>query len=198
MGEVKKVIVQPRRALPVSSSGTAGAFPASESTPGQAESRKAFELLRRNERVLDAPWWDDYHRLRAEGWDWRKAVFIAWSSSPVLGRWPATQEELATECLGLTSDRVIRKWKRNEPGIEERIVLMQAEPLMAHRRDVIQALIDVARVPDPRAHSDRRLFLELTGDYTPRARMDANVDGDYRVEFVWSDANDADSTQEAA
>lgn len=173
-------------------------FPASASTPGQAESRQAYDLLRRNERVLGAVWWDDYHRLRAEGWDWRKAVYIAWTASPAINRWPATQEELATACLGLSSDRVIRKWRANEPGIEERVVRMQAEPLMAHRRDVIEALVSVASDPDPRSHPDRKLFLELTGDYTPRARMDASVDGDYRVEFVWTDANDADRSQEAA
>lgn len=148
---------------------TMNAFPASKNTPGQAESRAAFELLRRNERVLGATWWDDYHELRNEGWDWRKAVYIAWAASPVIGRWPATQGELATVCLGMTSDRVIRKWKANEPGIEERIVLMQAEPLMAHRRDVIDALVEVARQADPKSHQDRKLFLEMTGDYTPRS-----------------------------
>lgn len=153
-------------------------FPASESTPGQAVSRQAYELLRRNERVLKADWWDDYHRLRDEDWDWRKAVYIAWASSPVIGRWPETQEELASECLGLKSDRTIRKWKSNEPGIEERIVRMQAEPLMSHRRDVIDALVSVAIMADPKAHPDRKLFLEMTGDYMPRSRVEAEVDGE--------------------
>ena len=155
-----------------------GTFPASEKTPGQAESRAAFELLRRDERVLQAPWWEDYHRLRAEGWDWRKAVYIAWAASPVRTRWPRNQEELATECLGLLSDRTIRKWRQNEPAMLERIVLMQAEPLMAHRRDVIDALVTVASDPIPQAHQDRKLFLEMTGDYTPRSKSEVDVDGE--------------------
>lgn len=160
---------------------TSDLFPASESTPGQAESRAAYELLRRDERVLRAKWWNDYHQLREEGWDWRKAVYIAWASSPVFGRWPATQEELASACLGLKTDRTIRKWKSNEPGLQERVVKMQAEPLMAHRRDVIDALVTVAIMADPKAHPDRKLFLEMTGDYTPRSRVEADLDGELRL-----------------
>lgn len=152
-----------------------GRFPASEKTPGQAESRAAFELLRRDERVLQAVWWEDYHRLRAEGWDWRKAVYIAWAASPVRTRWPKTQEELATDCLGLLSDRTIRKWKQNEPAMQERIVLMQAEPLMAHRRDVFEALVAVASDPIPQANADRKLFLEMTGDYRPKGNLELSL-----------------------
>lgn len=152
-----------------------GTFPASENTPGQAESRAAFELLRRDERVLQAVWWEDYHRLRAEGWDWRKAVYIAWAASPVRTRWPKTQEELATDCLGLLSDRTIRKWKQNEPAMQERIVLMQAEPLMAHRRDVFEALVAVASDPIPQANADRKLFLEMTGDYRPKGNLELSL-----------------------
>ena len=142
-----------------------GAFPASPNTPGQGESEAAFERLRRNERVLQADWWDDYRRLRLEGWDWRKAVYMAWAASPAVDRWPGTQEELAQTCLGLRTDRVIRTWKAKFPEMEERIVKLQAEPLMRHRRDVIEALVEVAKTPDPKAHQDRRMFLEITGDY---------------------------------
>ena len=155
-----------------------GAFPASAATPGQAESRAAFELFRRNERVLEADWWDDYHRLRAEGWDWRKAVYMAWAASPIKDRWPATQMELCHECLGLKTDQTIRKWRANEPGIEQRIVKLQAEPLMLHRRDVINALVAVASEPIPQAHPDRKLFLELVGDYVPRSKVEAEVEGE--------------------
>jgi hypothetical protein len=156
----------------------ATAFPASPDTPGQAESRAAWELLRSNERVLKADWWDDYHRLRAEGWDWRKAVFIAWAASPVKDRWPRTQEELCHQCLGLRTDQTIRKWRQHEPGIEQRIVKLQAEPLMLHRRDVINALVTVASEAIPQAHPDRKLFLEMTGDYLPRSQQQVDVDGE--------------------
>lgn len=154
------------------------AFPATAETPGQAESRAAWELLRSNERVLAADWWDDYHRLRAEGWDWRKAVYIAWAASPIKDRWPKTQEELCHQCLGLRTDQTIRKWRANEPGIEQRIVKLQAEPLMLHRRDVINALVQVASEPIPQAHPDRKLFLEMVGDYVARSQQQVDVDGE--------------------
>lgn len=151
----------------------AGAFPASPATPGQQASIKAFERFRRGDAVLEAVWWDDYRALRGEGWDWRKAVFIAWSASPAKDRWPATQDELATQCLGLTTDRSIRNWKAKYPEMEERIVKLQAEPFMRYRRDVIEALATVASMSDPRCAADRKLFLTITRDY--RNSADLNV-----------------------
>ena len=156
------------------------AFPASEATPGQAESRTAyaqmFEMVQRRvaeaalrqakgEELTIPTWWAEYLALRAEGWDWRKAAFIAWAAQPVVGRWPETQEELAQQVLGLKSDRVICKWRNENPAIGERIEAMQVAPLMLHRRDVIEALIAVASLDSPSAHQDRKLFLEMTGDY---------------------------------
>ncbi|RPI64255.1 MAG: hypothetical protein EHM48_01150 [Planctomycetaceae bacterium] len=114
---------------------------------------------------------DDYLALRAEGWTWRKAALIAWSASPTKDRWPASQSELATQVLGLRSDRTIRKWREKDPGIDERISRAMVEPLMRHRRDVIDALVFVAKTEDPKAHPDRRMFLEMTGDYKPKGQM---------------------------
>ncbi len=151
------------------------AFPASPATPGQAASIAAFERLRKGEQVLEAVWWQDYCALRAEGWDWRKAVYMAWASAPARDRWPATQDELATQCLGLTSDRTIRKWRAQNPEIEERIVKLQAEPLMRHRRDVLDALVTVASTADPRCHADRRMYLEIIGDYRASANMNVSM-----------------------
>lgn len=147
-----------------------GAFPASEETPGQGESRVAFGAFQVTRS--ECPWWEDYLELRAEGWDWRKAAFIAWAASPGVGRWPATQEELAEKVLGLTSDRTIRKWREKHSGLGERIETLQVAPLLRHRRDVIDALVAVARDPDPKAHQDRKLFLEMTRDYRPRQQTE--------------------------
>jgi hypothetical protein len=150
------------------------AFPASELVPGQAESRSAYArmLEQVQHRMQEAGegeaipgWWAEYLALRAEGWDWRKAAFIAWAASPVVGRWPETQDELAQQVLGLKSDRVISKWKADNPEMGARIEAMQVAPLMVHRRDVIEALIAVASQHSPTAHQDRKLFLEMTGDY---------------------------------
>lgn len=161
--------------VPVTEDGGPGAFPATEATPGQEESRIAFGNFQ--VKRSECPWWEAYLELRGEGWDWRKAAYIAWASSPARGRWPETQEELADKVLGLKSDRTIRKWRETHPGIDERIRQLQVAPLLLHRRDVIDALIAVAQDPDPKGHQDRKLFLEMTGDYKPRSWQQTEITG---------------------
>jgi hypothetical protein len=142
-------------------------FPASERTPGQAQSRLAYRDI--EEQLAAFPWWADYVGLRSQGWDWRKAVYIAWSASPGVDRLPPTQERLAVDVLGLSSDRVISKWREKQPQIETAIVELAAAPLLRHRRDIYDALIQCAIDPDPKTHQDRKLALELLGDYKPRS-----------------------------
>ena len=153
-------------------------FPASINVPGQATSRQAQANL---EAVLDQiPWRDEYDRILAERdedgkrrWDWRKAVYIAWASMPQSKRWPATQAELARDVLGLRSDRTIRQWCDKDPGLDQRVAEHSgALRLFKYRSEVFEALAEVAMTPDPRGHPDRRLFLELTGDYTPRQKVE--------------------------
>jgi len=112
-------------------------------------------------------WWDDYRALKAQGHGWKIAAYIAWASSPNVNRNPATINDLCDQCLGITA-RTLRNWRHDDPTIDETVSLLQAAPLLAHRRDVIDALVAVARDPDPKAHADRRMFLEITGDYKPR------------------------------
>ncbi len=153
-----------RRGKPVEPvvDNAATAFPASEATPGQKESRTARAAFLEQRAVC--PWWQDYLELRVEGWDWRKAAYIAWKASPAKSRWPKTKAELAT-ILGLASDRVIRKWVEKEPAIEERVAKMQIEPLMEHRADVIQHLIDLASTGSERyAFQYQKIFLTMTKD----------------------------------
>lgn len=140
------------------------AFPAPEKTPGQAESRAA------RARFLDdyanddrCSWWQEYLQLRIEGWDWRKAAYIAWAASPNKGRWPANQQDLATEILGLKSDRTIRNWREKIPELEQRVASLQIEPLMKHRRDAINALVDSMVVVGKNGSADRRTYFSLIG-----------------------------------
>lgn len=144
-------------------------FPAGPEVPGQAQSRRAYKDLLRS--LESFPWWADYRELVERGWDWRKAVFIAWSASPAKDRRPPTQQELAENVLGLRSDRVISKWRAAQPEMEDEIVRMQAAPLLRHRRDIFDALATSASDPDPKSHSDRKLALELMGDYRPGQRV---------------------------
>lgn len=117
-------------------------------------------------------WFEQYQAMLTAGWPWRVSCYIAWAASPKGNRWPKTQEELAREILGLTSDRQIGTWRKKNPSIDEVIAILQAAPLMEKRADVFHALAASASDPDHRSNPDRKLFLELTGDYVPRTRVD--------------------------
>ncbi len=116
-------------------------------------------------------WFDDYMLLVEQGWPWRVAAYIAWAGSPRVGRWPETLEKLATEVLGLTSSRAISNWRRKYPSIDGVVSMMLSKPLFDHRADVFRALVDMAKTPDYKAFNDRKLFLEITGDYVPKSKL---------------------------
>lgn len=123
------------------------------------------------------PWMDEYKKLREGGWDWRVAAYIAWASSPKGSRAPKSQDELAREHLGLMSDRAISTWRRKNPAIDEMVAVLQSAPLWEHRADVYEALIEMAKEKDYKSHNDRKLFLELIGDYLPAAKLEAILKG---------------------
>src|SRR5512139_1239330 len=75
----------------------ATAFPAPAQAPGQSKSRESFEEFEQHHESCG--WWADYAHLRNEGFTWRIAAYIAWASSPLQRRWPATLKELATTVL---------------------------------------------------------------------------------------------------
>lgn len=104
-------------------------------------------------------------------WDWRKALYIAWSCVPTGQRWPKYEYELASDFLGLTNTRTIRQWKQRDPEIEERIASGPKRLLLQHVADVLEALVAVATQWDAKAHPDRKLFLELTGQYKPAGKL---------------------------
>lgn len=116
-------------------------------------------------------WLEDYLQLYRAGWPWRIASFIAWAASPKQNRWPKTQEELA-HLIGLSTDRAIGNWRRKNPSIDQVIAMMQAAPLIAHRRDIYEALAVSASSTDHRSNPDRKLALEILGDYTPRMKVE--------------------------
>ena len=111
-------------------------------------------------------WYQEYMSL-IERFPWRLAAYIAWASSPVVNRQPATQSELAA-VLGLRTDRTIRQWREKNPDIEREIEQLQAAPLWRHRRDLYDALVRTAITGDVPA---LKLALEMTGDYVPRMKQ---------------------------
>ncbi len=151
--------------------GLEGAIdPVTEAQIRAAKARRIFEI---SEQA--APWMDDYWTLLEEGWTWRQAVYMIWESQPPKSRTPKTQHELATNVLGLTSDRVISKWKRDNPAMQARIAKLTVSALAKARSRVIAALIESASNSNPRSHADRRMFLEMTGDYVPRQKVDVGA-----------------------
>jgi hypothetical protein len=166
-------------------------FPASPAVQGQAESRRAYQQMLAD--LNQYSWWQDYRELTRRGWDWRKAVLIAWEASPAKSRSPATQEELATKVLGLTSDRVIAKWREKHPEMAEEVARMQAAPLLRHRRDVFDALAESAGNPDPKNHPDRKLALEMMGDYKPRQEVTGKDGGPIATEGTMNVSIDSDT-----
>ncbi len=121
---------------------------------------------------IGAPrWMDDFMELCKGGWPWRVAAYIAWASTPKGSREPKTQDDLARIHLGLTSDRAINTWRKKNPAIDEMVRMMQAGPLFKHRAEIFTALVAVAVKPEYRSHNDRKLALELMGDYMPAHKI---------------------------
>lgn len=151
-----------------------GNFPASEGTPGQRESRSAYQALL--DQAKEFKWWNDFLEIKEEFShfrNWRIWVYIAWSGSPARDRQPATEEKLAGEVLGC-SDRVIRKWKKKVwrdkgenrlPAVEEAVAWVQASPLLRHRRDIYEAMVRSALLTGSQGFADRKLALEMMGDF---------------------------------
>lgn len=114
-------------------------------------------------------WYNEYVEL-TKRYRWQVAAYIAWCASPAVGREPKTQQELAV-VLGYKTDRTLRLWKEQDPTIEETIAVLQAAPLWGHRRDIYEALVRSALLEGSAGHSDRKLALELLGDYVPRSKQ---------------------------
>ena len=132
-------------------------------------------LKDRIEEGEEISWAERYRQINESGVPWRIAVYVAWASMPKTKRTPRTQEELATEYLGLTSDRQIATWRKKYPEIDTMIAALQADALYDARADVFDALVKMAMTPDYKARGDRKLFLEMTGDYVPTTKLEAAV-----------------------
>jgi len=119
-------------------------------------------------------WADLYQQLINAGVRGRIAAYIAWATMPKKFRFPETQEKLAVEILGLTSDRAIATWRKKYPEIDMMVSELQAEAMLEFRPGAFHALGTVASDPSYRANPDRRLFFEMTRDYTPRQKIEGD------------------------
>jgi len=119
-------------------------------------------------------WADVYQQLLNANIRPRVAAYIAWATMPKKYRYPETQDKLAVEFLGLTSDRAIATWRKKYPEIDMMISQLQAEAMLEFRPGAFHALGTVAADPSYRANPDRRLFFEMTKDYTPRQKIEGD------------------------
>jgi hypothetical protein len=133
------------------------------------------KVISRGEVERAPRWMELYQRLREQGWDWRVAVYIAWSAQPKKYRWPETQNDLALKCLGLTSDRAVATWRKKNPTIDETISMMQGSIIFDALPDAMQAMVEVATTANYKGHQDRKLMFEMGQIYMPSSRLTAEM-----------------------
>lgn len=127
-----------------------------------AAARAAFELM-----LADVPFGDSYSAIIAEGWPWRDAAYIAWKSMPKAIRQPATEEAFC-ELIGINRS-TMQKRRRKNPMIDVRAAKGVVTAVLNESiDDVVGALVDSATDPSYKHHPDRKMFLEMTGAYTPK------------------------------
>lgn len=131
--------------------------------------------IQMGEREVEPRWMELYKRLVEGGWKWRVAVYIAWAAQPKKYRWPLTQDELAKQCLGLTSDRTIATWRKKNPTIDETISMLQGAIIFDALPDALNAMVDVATESDYKGHQDRKLMFEMAGVYTPSSKITSEM-----------------------
>jgi hypothetical protein len=123
------------------------------------------------QREIAPRWMELFQKLLEGGWRWEIAVYIAWRAMPRKYRFPETQDELAKQCLGLSSDRAIATWRKRNPFIDEYITILQGELVFDAVPDVLNAAVEVASTPDYKGNADRKLVLEMAGRYTPSSKI---------------------------
>jgi hypothetical protein len=119
-------------------------------------------------------WLDTYQSLLNSGWRWRVAAYVAWASMPKKKRWPQTQDELAINVLGLTTDRAITTWRKKNPAIDTLIGVLQGNAMLEARADAIDALVESASNQSYRNNPDRRLLFQMTGDLVEKSSVNIN------------------------
>lgn len=134
-------------------------------SPAEIREREMAARMALEEREgEEAPsWTEKYHELMMSKIPWRIAAFIAWSIVPKHTRWPETQNELAVEVLGLTSDRRIIEWRRKYPYIDQMIATMQTAVLLEYVPGSLEASGRVAARADYKSTAERRLLWEAVG-----------------------------------
>lgn len=113
----------------------------------------------------------NYNRLLTAGVPFRIALYVTWKTIPHKFRWPETQEKLATELMGLDSDRAIATWRSKYPYIDHMIADLLSEEFLEMRPGAMAAMNEVISEPSHRSTSERRLYFELMGELEKKVSL---------------------------
>jgi hypothetical protein len=128
------------------------------------------------EQVLGGlAWADTYGALLEEGWEWRKAAYIAWASLPAATRQPGSMGEFAS-VIGLRSTKPIRAWRLKNKAIDLAVQKLSLSNLLDSAPAVVDALIASASNENYKSAPDRKLYFEMTGMYVPRSKVGIGID----------------------
>jgi hypothetical protein len=133
----------------------------SEAARAQLEGGELWQVNPLGEKHVPG-WYEHYLKLIYGGWPWRVAVLIAWLSMPK-PRWPATQQQLATQVLGLASDRQISVWMAKNPAIAAQVRDVQFALVWNELGDVLAAGVTVAKTLDYKGRGDREMIYKMAG-----------------------------------
>lgn len=118
-------------------------------------------------------WYEKYLKLIYGGWPWRVAVLIAWLAMPK-PRWPSTQDKLARNILGLTSDRQISVWLAKNPAIAAQVQDVKYSLVWDDLSDVLAAGIAVAKQHDYKGKGDREMVYKMAGILSDKIEAEIN------------------------
>jgi hypothetical protein len=138
-----------------------------------AEEKRLFEVMLEGD---DYPWQGDYLALLNEGWYWRDACYIAWKGTPKPYRQPDNLDGLAA-LMGFSRRTLTARLAKN-PTIRVRAAKQVAARAFDVVDEVWDALIESASDPNYKSHPDRKLFMEMTGQYTPKQAIGLGLETD--------------------
>ena len=142
-----------------------------------AEAQRVFEFA-----LGDFPGGDRYKALIRQGWEWRKAAYIAWASLPRGERFPKTLDTDKdgnpgfSQIIGLSDASAIRDWRSKNKAIDAMVSRFSMQGLMEHIADVDKALVESASDSSYKNKPDRDLFYLRTGVIVPRAKVGISIE----------------------
>lgn len=126
------------------------------------------------------PYWLDHAITLHEGntrFPFRAAVLAAWLATPKKYRAPKTQDQLA-DLLGLSSDRQFTIWMARNPQIRAVVHTVWRERALDRVNDSMEAMYEVAAIPDYKGKGDRELHYKVAGILTDKLIVENPSDVD--------------------